>query len=150
VPALKENSEAAAPTTVRERMEEHRRNPVCASCHARMDPLGFALENFDAIGRWRTTGEDHQPIDASAALPDGTKVEGPLGLRTVLVARRNEFAATIAEKMLTFALGRGVESFDRPALRAVLRQAREQDYTWSSIIMGIVTSTPFQMRSAKT
>ncbi|HEY7170348.1 MAG TPA: DUF1592 domain-containing protein [Vicinamibacterales bacterium] len=150
VPSLKENSEAVKPTTVRERMEEHRRNPVCASCHARMDPLGFALENFDAIGRWRTTGEDNAAIDASAALPDGTKFQGPVGLRTVLVARRDEFAATIAEKMLTFALGRGVEYFDRPSLRAVMRQARGQDYTWSSIIMGIVTSTPFQMRSAKT
>jgi hypothetical protein len=150
VPALKENSEAAMPTTVRERMEQHRRNPVCASCHARMDPLGFALENFDAIGRWRTTGEDHAPIDASAALPDGTAFAGPVGLRTVLVVRRDEFAATIADRMLTFALGRGVEYFDRPSLRAVMRQTREQDYTWSSIIMGIVTITPFQMRSAKT
>jgi mono/diheme cytochrome c family protein len=149
VPSLKENSEAAQPTTVRERMEEHRRNPVCASCHARMDPLGFALENFDAIGRWRTAGEDQAPIDASAALPDGTKFEGPVGLRLILVARRDQFAATIAEKMLTYALGRGVEYFDRPSLRAVMRQARDQHYTWSSIIFGIVTSTPFQMRSAK-
>jgi hypothetical protein len=149
VPALKENSEAAKPSTVRERMEEHRRNPVCASCHSRMDPLGFALENFDAIGRWRTAGEDHAPIDASAALPDGTTFEGPVGLRQVLVARRDQFADAIAEKMLTYALGRGVEYFDRPSLRAVMRQAREQGYTWSSIIIGIVTSTPFQMRSAK-
>jgi mono/diheme cytochrome c family protein len=149
VPSLKENSEAAKPTTVRERMEEHRRNPVCASCHARMDPLGFALENFDAIGRWRTSGEDHAAIDASATLPDGTRFDGPVGLRRVLVARQDEFAGTVAEKMLTYALGRGVEYFDRPSLRAVMRQARQQQYTWSSIITGIITSTPFQMRSAK-
>jgi len=149
VPALKENSESAKPMSVRERMEEHRRNPVCASCHSRMDPLGFALENFDAIGRWRTTGEDHAPIDASAKLPDGTAFEGPVGLRQILVTRRAEFAATVADKLLTYALGRGVEYFDRPSLRAVMRQAREQDYTWSSVVIGIVTSTPFQMRSAK-
>jgi hypothetical protein len=147
VPALKENDEGGRPLSVRERMEEHRRNPVCASCHARMDPLGFALENFDAIGKWRDRGEDQLPIDASALLPDGTAIEGPLGLRQLVLARREEFVMTVAEKMLTYALGRGVAYYDRPALRRIVREAAASGYTWSDIVLGIVRSTPFQMRT---
>jgi mono/diheme cytochrome c family protein len=147
VPALKENGEGdGEPTTVRQRMEEHRRNPVCASCHARMDPLGFALENFDAIGKWRESGEDRLPIDASGTLPDGTAFDGPVELRRLLVSRREAFVAAIAEKMLTYALGRGLDYTDRPALRRIVREASASDARWSSLVLAIVNSTPFQMR----
>lgn len=146
VPALKDNDQGRTPLSVRERMEQHRANPVCASCHARMDPLGFALENFDAIGKWRDAGEDDAPIDASGVLPDGSTFDGPATLRHVLLERRDEFASTVAEKMLIYALGRGVEYYDRPALRAIVRDAKVQGYTWSAIINGIVSSPPFQMR----
>jgi len=146
VPALKENDAAGGKAlTVRQRMEEHRKNPVCSSCHARMDPLGFALENFDAIGKWRDV-EDAQPIDTSGALPDGTKFQGPVELKQALVTRRDDFVMNVAEKLLTYALGRGVEYYDRPALRAIVRNAAAEDHRWSSIILGIVRSTPFQMR----
>jgi len=148
VPALKENSAGDRPLSVRQRMEEHRRNPVCASCHSRMDPLGFALENFDAIGRWRSTDEGHVPIDASGAL-DGVRFEGPVALKAVLLARRGEFVRTVTEKLLTYALGRGIEYYDRPAVRAILAQAAADDYRWSSLILGIVKSTPFEMRAKK-
>jgi mono/diheme cytochrome c family protein len=146
VPALKDNEQGSTPRSVRERMEQHRANPVCASCHARMDPLGFALENFDAIGKWRDVGEDHRPIDAAGVLPDGSKFDGPADLRQLLLARRDEFANTVAEKLLIYALGRGVEYSDRPALRAIVRDAKAQGYTWSAIINGIVASPTFQMR----
>jgi hypothetical protein len=147
VPPLQENGEGASkPLSVRERMEQHRKNPVCASCHARMDPLGFALENFDAVGRWRTTSEAGTPIDASGVLPDGTKFEGPADLRKALLNRREEFVGTVTEKLLTYALGRGVDYRDRPAIRTIMRGAAPTDYRWSSLILGIVESTPFQMR----
>jgi hypothetical protein len=145
VPALKENNEGGKPTSVRERLEEHRKNPVCASCHARMDPLGFALENFDAIGRWRSVDESGKPVDASGVLPDGTKFQGPAEFRRVLLAHRDEFVGTLTEKLLTYALGRGLESYDMPAVRAILRQARADDDRWSSLARGIVESVPFQM-----
>jgi cytochrome c5 len=145
VPALKENNEGGKPTSVRERLEEHRKNPVCASCHARMDPLGFALENFDAIGRWRAVDESGKPVDASGVLPDGTKFQGPAEFRRVLLAHRDEFVSTLTEKLLTYALGRGLESYDMPAVRAILRQAKADDDRWSSLIRGIVASVPFQM-----
>jgi len=147
VPPLKENGKGgAAPTSVRQRLEEHRKNPVCASCHVRMDPLGFALENFDAIGRWRTS-EAKIPIDASGTLPDGTRFAGPAEFRRVLLAHREQFVATLTEKLMTYALGRGVEYFDMPALRKVLREAAPHDYRWSSLILGVVRSQPFQMRA---
>jgi hypothetical protein len=145
VPALEETSETIQPRSVRERMEEHRRNPVCASCHRSMDPLGFALENFDAIGRWRTTSEAGTPIDVSGVLPDGTAIDGPVGLRSVLQARNGEFVATVTGKLLTYAIGRGLAHDDAPAVRAIVRQAAP-DYRWSSIVLGIVQSPPFQMR----
>jgi mono/diheme cytochrome c family protein len=146
VPALKDTGESGRPASVRERMELHRKNPVCASCHARMDPLGFALENFDGIGRWRATDEGDTPIDASGVMPDGTKFQGVAGLRTALLAHRDEFAYTVAEKLLTYALGRGLEYYDQPAVRRIVKEAAADDYRWSSVILGVVKSAPFQMR----
>jgi hypothetical protein len=147
VPALPENDEhGGQPTSVRARLEDHRRNPVCASCHARMDPLGFALENFDATGRWRSE-DAGAPIDASGVLPDGTTFDGPTEFRAALLTRRDEFVGAFVEKLLTYALGRGVEAYDMPAVRAIVRQAAPA-HRWSAIVLGIVTSTPFQMSVA--
>ena len=146
VPALKESGEAAQPTSVRERLEQHRKNPVCAGCHSRMDPLGFALENFNGIGKWRTS-DANTPIDASGVFPDGTKFSGPAELRNMLLKYREELVRTVIEKLLTYALGRGVEYYDMPAVRAIRRDAAP-DYRWSSVILGIAKSLPFQMRTA--
>ena len=148
VPELQEATQDGKPLTMRQRMEEHRVNPACAACHARMDPLGFALENFDAIGGWRAT-ENGSPIDASGVLPDGTQFEGASGLREVLLGRRQEFVRNVTEKLLTYALGRGTEYYDAPAVRSIMREAAPSDYRWSSLIVGIVKSTPFQMRRSE-
>jgi hypothetical protein len=113
-----------------------------------MDPLGFALENFDAIGRWRTSDDGDTRIDPSGTLPDGTKFEGPEGLRRVLLARGDQFVETLTEKLLTYALGRGLESYDGPVVRSITRRAAASEYRWSAIISGIATSMPFQMRMA--
>jgi cytochrome c5 len=144
VPSLEEAS-AGKPTSVRQRMEQHRTNAVCASCHAPMDPLGLALENFDGIGRWRAR-DGNLAIDASASLPDGATFDGPSGLRQLLMTRKGRFAETVTEKLLIYALGRGLEYYDAPAVRRIVRDAARQDYRWSMIILGIVQSTPFQMR----
>jgi hypothetical protein len=149
VPSLKDSGENGKAASVRERMEAHRSNPVCAGCHARMDPLGFALENFDGIGRWRTTDEAQITIDPSGALPDGTRFQGPSGLRQALLTRRDEFVTTVTEKLLTYALGRGLDYDDAPAVRKITRDAAHAGYRWSSIIVGIATSAPFQMRTAQ-
>jgi hypothetical protein len=146
VPALAE-PEAASPRTMRGRMEQHRANPACAACHKVMDPLGFALENFDAIGRWRTD-EAGQPIDASGTLADGSAVAGPETLAAAFLARREEFVNTVIAKLLTYALGRGVEYYDAPAVRQVVRRAAPGGYRWSDLIVGITESVPFQMREA--
>ena len=149
VPALPDTGEDGEPTTVRERLAQHRRNPVCANCHAPMDPLGFALENFDAIGQWRTT-DANLPVDASAVLADGiTTFEGPAGLRQVLLSRSEQFVETLTEKLLIYGLGRGLEYYDRPVIRSITREAEADDYSWSSLILGVVESTPFQMRRAE-
>ena len=148
IPALGENTATRTPTSVRERLEEHRRNPACAVCHAPMDPLGFALENFDAIGAWRTT-DALSPVDASASLPDGTRFEGPAGLRTLLLSRREQFVRTVTEKLLTYALGREIEYYDAPVVRRITRRAAADDYRWSSLILEIVKSMPFQMRRSE-
>jgi len=148
VPALEEPTGESKPLTMRERMEKHRANPACAVCHTRMDPLGFALENFDAIGGWRTT-EAGIPIDASGTLPDGTQFEGVPGLRDILLERRDEFVLNVTEKLLTYALGRGAEYYDAPAVRSIMREAAPDDYRWSSLITGIVRSPPFQMRRSE-
>jgi hypothetical protein len=147
VPALRENGEGEKPTTVRARLEAHRQNPACASCHAQMDPLGFALENFDAIGKWRTIdAEAKTPIDASGRLVDGQQFDGPAEFRRLLLQRRDDFLMTVTEKLLTYGLGRGVEYFDLPVVRQILRDAGAKNYQWSSIVQGIVTSAPFQNR----
>ena len=146
IPALAETTGEGAALSMRAAMERHRANPACASCHAQMDPLGFALENFDAVGRWRARGESNEPIDASGVLPDGTSFEGPDGMRQALLRDPRRFVATVAEKLLTYALGRNVESYDLPAVRAVVRGAEQDGYRFSSIVLGIVRSTPFQMR----
>ena len=148
VPPLAESAEADQPlASVRERMEAHRQNAACATCHTRMDPLGFALENFDAIGKWRAT-DGTSAIDASGVLPDGTRFAGPDEFRQALVMRREEFIRTFAEKLLTYALGRAVQYYDMPAVRAIMRDAASSDYRWSSLVLGIVESRPFQMRKA--
>jgi hypothetical protein len=147
VPALPENGEGGAmPTSVRERLEQHRKNPTCASCHSTMDPLGFALENFDGLGKWRETSEGGKLVDAVGTLPDGTTFNGPAELRMALRNREYEFARTVTEKLLIYALGRGLEHFDGPAVRRILRESTSANYSWSSIILGIVKSPPFQMR----
>ena len=149
VPGLPDRGEGGEPASVRERLERHRANPACAGCHAPMDPLGFALENFDAIGTWRATSEAGLPIDSSATMPSGVAFEGPAGLRQVLLSRGEEFAGAVTEKLLAYALGRGLEYHDRPAVRRILRDAAADDYRWSSIVLGIVKSTPFQWRRSR-
>ena len=144
VPALDGNVPANLP--VRERMAAHRANPVCASCHRTIDPVGFTLENFDAVGRWRENEGDSGPIDVSGALPGLGDVNGVAGLEEALLRRPELFAATLTEKLLTFALGRGVEYDDAPAVRKILREAQPGGYHFSSLILGIVNSAPFQMR----
>ena len=135
--------------SMRERMALHRASPACASCHAQMDPLGFALENFDAVGRWRDLDEDGDRIDAVAALPDGSRFEGPDGLRRVLGDRGDEFVANVTARLMTYALGRGLEAHDMPAIRKIVRDAEPDGYHWSSIFLGVVESTPFLMRSTE-
>jgi Protein of unknown function (DUF1585)/Protein of unknown function (DUF1588) len=132
---------------MRERMEQHRRSPACANCHKIMDPIGLALENFDAVGAWRTS-YGASPIDASGQLSDGIRIDGPVSLRNALLHRREVFVRTIAEKLLTYALGRSVEFYDMPAIRRIARQASTTDYRWSSMVIGVITSQPFQMRTA--
>ena len=129
--------------SMREKMEQHRANPVCAACHTLMDPIGFSLENFDAIGRWRADDQG-RPIDASDVLYDGTAVDGPAGLRQFLLRYSDQFVRTVTEKLLTYALGRGVEYQDMPVVRAIVREAAEDDYRLTSLIMGVVGSAPFQ------
>jgi hypothetical protein len=147
VPALKENKDRDKPLTMREQMVEHRANAVCASCHKTMDPIGLALENFDAVGAWRTR-DAGGPIDVSGVLADGTKVNGVVDLRNAIVSRPDMFAGTVTEKLLTYALGRGLDYRDMPAVRAIVREAAQNNYKMSSIILGVIRSTPFQMRTA--
>ena len=146
VPPLPENKPGAKILTFRERIVEHRANPACASCHQLMDPVGLSTENFDAIGRWRTQSEAGTPIDASGGLPDGSAFDGALGLRTAVLNRPELFVTTLTEKLLTYGLGRGLEHYDAPAVRGILRTARATDYRFSSVVLGIVNSTPFRMR----
>lgn len=149
VPSLKED-ESTQKLTMRQRMELHRSNPACAACHAQMDSLGFALDNFDGIGEWRdSTGPGTGPIDASGKLPDGSTFNGPAGLRELLLKKKEMFVETFTERLLTYALGRGVEEYDRPVIRKIVRDASADDQKWSDIILGIINSTPFQMRRVK-
>jgi hypothetical protein len=145
-PALAENTVSAS-LPMRERLAAHRTNPSCARCHKLMDPVGFSLENFDAVGRWRAA-EDRKPIDASGGLPDGSTFAGVAALESALCQRPELLAATVTEKLLTFALGRGVEIPDGPAIRAIVRRAKADNYRLSALILGVVDSVPFQMRTA--
>jgi hypothetical protein len=146
VPPFNEDQPEGKVLSMRERMEQHRKNPACASCHSRMDPLGLALENFDAVGVWRTHEEGNTPIDASGTLPDGTKFDSPAGLRKALLARPERFVQTMTEKLLTYAVGRSLEYYDAPAVRAIVRQAAGKDYRFSDLMLGVVKSIPFQMK----
>ena len=146
VPVLEENSVQAG-LPMRERLTQHRSNPVCASCHRTIDPVGFALENFDAVGRWRDHAGD-RPMDASGGLPGIGDFEGVDGLEAGLLSRPELFAGRVTEKLLTFALGRGVEFYDAPAIRTILRDVAPDGYRFSSLILGIVKSVPFQMRNS--
>ena len=135
----------SASLPIRERLAEHRTNAACASCHRLIDPVGFSLEQFDAVGRWRTL-EEGKPVDAAGGLPDGSEFDGVAGLEKALLKRPELFVRTLTEKLFTFALGRAPEESDAPAIRKIVRDARANDYRFSSLIVGITTSTPFQMR----
>ena len=147
VPTLEEKNEEGKELSMRAAMVRHRRNPACSACHAPMDPLGFALENFNAIGGWRTM-DGPSTIDASGAFPDGVKFEGPSTFREALGAHNEQFVGVVVERLLTYALGRGAESFDKPAIRKIATESAQNNHRWSSIILGIVKSIPFQMRSS--
>ena len=144
VPALADGAETSA-GSLREALEQHRASPACAACHARLDPLGFALEGFDAVGGHRTE-DGGVPVEASGALPDGTLVDGPAGLRRVLLERRDEFVETLAARLLTYALGRGLESYDRPAVREIRRRTEAAGYRFSALVAAAVDSVPFRLR----
>jgi hypothetical protein len=148
VPALEENEAGKVARTLRERLTEHRANPVCATCHDVMDPIGLGLENFDAIGKWRTR-EPGGEIDAHGQLVDGTPIDGAAALREALTADPEQFARVFTEKLLTFALGRGLEAFDMPTVRRIVRDAEDGDYRFSALVKGIVNSVPFRMRRAQ-
>jgi hypothetical protein len=148
VPALELHGKGRQ-LSMREAMEQHRANPVCASCHARMDPIGFALENYDGIGAWRTK-DNGVTINASGKLPDGAEFTGPAGLKKLLLTQhRDEFIETFTEKLMTYAMGRGVEASDQPALREIVREAEKHGITVEALIEAIVKSPQFQMRRTK-
>jgi mono/diheme cytochrome c family protein len=147
VPDLEESAHKDKPSTVREQLERHRANPACSACHRNIDPVGFALENFDAVGQWRAATREGLPIDAAGVLADGTKVDGPVALRTALLARPDVFVGTLTEKLLIYALGRGLEPVDMPVVRSIVRNAAGRNYAMQSIVLGIVQSAPFQMRA---
>jgi len=149
VPDLEESAaHESAPKTLRAQMDLHTSESFCAGCHKIMDPVGFALENFDAIGRWRS--EEHgEPINATAKLVDGTEIAGAADLRAALVRYSDRFVQTLTEKLMTYAVGRGLEYYDMPSVRAIAREAEKDDYRFSSIILGIVSSDAFRMRAAE-
>jgi hypothetical protein len=147
VPQLEASAPKDRPSTVRQQLEIHRANPVCASCHRNIDPVGFALENFDAVGQWQKTTREGLTIDSAGVLADGTAIDGPVALRRALTARPNVFVGTITEKLMIYGLGRGLEAVDMPVVRGVVRNAAPQNYAMHSIILGIVQSAPFQMRT---
>ena len=149
VPPLPESEGSGQVLSMRQRMEAHRKNPVCANCHRMFDPIGLAMENFDAVGRWRMRdgGSLGASIDASGELLDGTKVDGVVSLRRALLRQPELFVGTVTEKLMTYALGRGVAADDMPSVRAIIRDATSQNYRFSSLVLGIVRSAPFTMRS---
>jgi hypothetical protein len=133
--------------TLRERLEDHRANPTCASCHQIMDPIGLALENFDLVGRWRDS-ENGFPLDTHTEMVDGTAIDGPVLLRSALLARSESLVSTVAEKLLIYAIGRGIEAADMPAVRKVVNAAAANDYRFSDVVLGIVNSEPFLKKVA--
>ena len=149
VPPLEEPEPGVTAQSMRERMEQHRANPVCASCHRLMDGAGLSMENFDAIGRWRDRNADWTPIDAAGSIPGGGSFDGVSGLREAVLARPEVFVGTMTEKLLTYALGRGLDHHDGAAVRRIARDAAEQDYRFSALVLGIVESMPFQMRRSQ-
>ena len=144
VPPLEENDAVGTPTSLREKMEQHRSNPVCASCHTEMDRLGFAMEHFDAIGRWRES-DGGAAINATIEWAD-RRIDSPRAFREALTSRGRQFVQTVTEKLLTYALGRGVNYYDAPTVRQLVRDLERNDHRWSSLLLGIVESVPFQMR----
>ena len=148
VPALEEASEDGKVLTMREAMVQHRENPACRVCHTAMDPIGFSLENYDAVGKWRREFAG-QPIDASGQIPGGAAFDGPNGLKNLLLDRPDDFVGAVTEKLLTYALGRGLEYYDMPAVRSIVRAAKEDDYRWSTVISGVIDSAPFQLRRTR-
>jgi hypothetical protein len=150
VPELAENKRGEEPKTLRARLEQHRENPTCFSCHGVMDPLGFALENFNAVGQFRTHDPDTRtPIDASGELPDGTPVAGAADLRRALIEQPDQFVQALTENLLTFALGRATDYRDMPTVRAIVRQAEKDDYRFEALVLGIVSSDAFRKREAR-
>jgi hypothetical protein len=148
VPTLPENGEGGKVMSVRERLEIHRKTPSCATCHRVMDPLGFSLDNFDATGKYRTNEAVGIAVDAKGQLADGTPVDGPVALRKALLKHPEQFVRTMTEKLLTYALGRGLEYYDMPVVRAIEKEAAKQNYRFSSLVTGIVKSVPFRMKKA--
>ena len=147
VPDLSDSAHKDRPTTVREQLERHRANPACAMCHRNIDPIGFALEHFDAVGQWQAKTREGLAIDAAGMLPDGSKIDGPVALRNAMLARPDVFVGTVTEKLMIYALGRGLEPSDMPVVRTVVRGAAGQNYAMQAILQGIVRSAPFQMRT---
>jgi hypothetical protein len=145
--SLAEPKPGTLPASIRERLAQHRTNPSCASCHSVIDPLGFALEHFDAIGGWRTIDESGKAVDASGTTPSGAKVDGLSGLRALLLEQPDQFPRTVTEKLLAYSLGRPLDFTDRPAVRQIVRSAAVRDYRWSSIVLGIVQSPAFLQAS---
>jgi hypothetical protein len=141
-------AEGSKPITssMRDRMAQHRKNPTCATCHAKLDPIGFAMENFDAVGHWRDR-DGGAPIDATGDLPDGTRFDGPAGLRKALMATPERFVTVLTEKLLVYALGRGLEPTDMPTVRSIVTSAARDQYRFQSLIAAIINSAPFTMRS---
>jgi hypothetical protein len=140
-----EESKIGQSASLRQQLEQHRSNPSCSGCHNRMDVIGFALETYDAVGKWRTT-DGKFPIDPSGTLPNGTQIGGAKDLKNALVAQKTEFVQALTEKLLTYALGRGLERYDKPVIRNIAREAERDDYKFSALVEGVVTSVPFQMR----
>jgi hypothetical protein len=147
VPQLEASAPKDRPSTVRQQLELHRANTVCATCHRSIDPIGFALENFDAVGQWQTVTKEGLKIDSVGMLADGTPVDGPVALRNAMLARPEVFVGTVAEKLMIYALGRGLEPIDMPVVRGVLKGAAKNNYAMQSVVLGIVQSSPFQMRT---
>jgi hypothetical protein len=149
IPALEAHSKDGRTLTMRQQMEQHRANPTCASCHSRMDPIGFSLENYDGVGKWRSK-DAGSVIDATGKLPDGTTFQGPAGLKNLLLTgHRDEFISTFTEKLMTYAFGRGIEYYDRPAMRAIIRDAAPENTTIPALIKSIVKSPQFQTRRTR-